>query len=313
VELRQLRYFIAVAEELGFNKAARRLHISQPPLSKQIQALEEEIGARLLDRSRHGVEMTEAGQAFLESARDVLARSGRAMDSARRIGRGEMGPLVMGSVPITAYTLIPSILVALRRKFPDVEIVFREMDSDLQLRGLLDGTLSAGLVRAPIRHEAITFMNLLSEDLMAVLPPGHRLAGRRKISLDSLRSERFILPGRSSSPGFYDLALAALNRAGFSPHTMLRAESVHHQMAYVVAGYGVSVSIGSVWRAFPSARFIRLSPGVMRTHLLLAYRPDAVSPALHSLLDTLRRLPLVKLLLPDPRGMVPAHTGVAGL
>ncbi len=313
MELRHLRYFIAVAEELGFNKAARRLHISQPPLSKQIQALEEEIGARLLERSRHKVELTEAGEAFLESARDVLARSGRAMDAARRIGRGEMGPLVMGSVPIAAYTLIPSILVALRRKFPDVEIVFRELDSDLQLRGLLDGTLSAGLVRAPIRHEAITFQNILSEELMAVLPPGHRLAGRRRISLESLRAERFILPGRSSSPGFYDLALAALNRAGFSPQNVLRADSVHHQMAYVVAGYGVSVSIGSVWRAFPSARFIPLYPSVMRTHLLLAYRVDAASPALHSVLHTLRKLPLAKLLLPDRRGVVPAHTGVAGL
>jgi DNA-binding transcriptional LysR family regulator len=244
MELRHLRYFVAVAEELSFTRAAERLHIGQPPLSQQIQALEAEIGATLLDRSRRWVRLTEAGRLFLEDARRILALSAGAAETARRAQRGEAGELRIGFTRSIPYTpVFPAIINAYRKQFPQVSLRLREMTTMQQAAALAGNALDLGFLR-PLDEESLEGLALtvLTRDgFAAVLPADHRLAGKTPIAIGDLRGEDFVMFPYDDGTTLTPRIVSLCREAGFEPKLMMEAREAAAILGLVAAGCGVSV------------------------------------------------------------------------
>jgi len=269
MELRHLRYFIAVAEELHFGRAAEVLGISQPPLSQQIQALEQELGARLFDRTNRRVELSEAGRLFLQEARLVLAQVDKAADVARRAQLGELGELKIGFTSSAPFnSTIPQAIFAFRQAFPVVHLNLREMSSKTVADGLMDESIEVGLMRPLALPEALSVVELMHEPLVAVLSAKHPLASGSEegMYLSELALEPFVFFPRSYGSGLYAQLLTLARQAGFSPHFAQEAGEAMTIIGLVAAGLGVSVLPASYQR-------IRID-GVVYRPLL---DPDAVS------------------------------------
>lgn len=246
MELRQLRYFLAVAEELHFGRAAERVHISQPPLSNQIRALEDELGARLFERNNRRVVLTPEGDAFLEEVRDILERIDGAVDRVHGIARGERGRLRLGFVGSGVSTRYPEAVAAFRERCPDVRLELREMGTLYQQRQLIAGQLDVGL----LRHLGALPPELASEPFLldhyvAALPERHPLAALAVVPLAALRDISLVLPPRTVFPASYDALIEACRKVGFSPVIGQEAVSIGTQKALVAAGAGVSIVPGS--------------------------------------------------------------------
>ena len=217
MELRHLRYFVAVATELHFGRAAKQLHISQPPLSMQIRALEEELGVTLLHRTKRQVSMTRAGKAFLHDARQILERAEQAMLTARRAARGEIGELVVGFISVADYNLLPLVLREFRRCYPRVAMSLRELTTDAQIAELFEGRIDVGFLLPPVSEPAIESVPILREPLIAAIPEHHPLASTQgKIPLASLSGAPFIMTPRHMSPGLHDDIVTFCHSAGSS-------------------------------------------------------------------------------------------------
>src|SRR5215475_10898646 len=208
MEFRHLRSFVAVADELHFGRAAARVHIVQPALSRQIRALEEEMGLRLFERNRRRVALTPAGAAFLDEARGLLEQVTHAVEAARRADRGELGSLRIGYVPAMASTRLPEIVRGFRKRFPGVDVRLQEMTPAMQVETLLGERVDVGFVRGPIHEPALAAETVLKEPLVAALPSGHRLGRHKRLGLAMLASEPFVLQARSGGPGSHDQILA---------------------------------------------------------------------------------------------------------
>lgn len=246
IELRHLRYFIAVAEAGHVTRAAAQLGIQQPPLSQQIQALEQMVGAQLLHRLPRGVELTAAGRAFLTEARAVLAQVDHAVEAAQRAARGEQGELAVGFTSSAAFhPFIPAVVRAFRQQSPDVDLVLEESSTGELIGALHTGHLDVAFIRVPSGNTAgLTIEALLNEPMLAALPAQHRLmrGGRRKtIALADLADETFILYRRPTGPGLYDAIIAACRAAGFSPHIGQEAPRMLSTLSLVAAGLGISI------------------------------------------------------------------------
>jgi len=234
VELRHLRYFVAVAEELHFGRAAARLNMAQPPLSQQVLQLEAELGVQLLRRSRRHVELTDAGHTFLEDARRILADVDRAVDHARRAHLGAIGDLSVGFVSAAANHVLPALLVAYRQAFPKVRLHLREMTHSQQEGALIAAELDVGIFRPPVGDAALTCQRLWVEPSVVVLPAAHPLACRHALHLGDLVDEAFVLaPLRwgSAAAGF----LAACQAAGFNPHVVQEATELQTVLGLVAS------------------------------------------------------------------------------
>jgi DNA-binding transcriptional LysR family regulator len=292
VELRHLRYFVAIAEELHFGRAARRLHLSQPPLSMQIKALESNLGTQLLTRTRKRVELTAAGAMFLREARDILARVEQAAAVARRAGRGEIGELAIGFVTTADYNVLPRVLSEFRAQHPGVRLALREATTDAQLRELAEQRIDLGFVLAPIHDEGLVTRPLLSEPLVAALPAGHPLAqGRKRLSLARLASAPFILFPRHMAPGLYDDVVGFCRRAGFIPRVEQEAVQMQTIISLVSAGLGVALIPASMRNLGRSGVVYRslLEPSPL-TQVLVAWRKGDSAPALHRFLECLEHV-----------------------
>ncbi|WP_313334304.1 LysR substrate-binding domain-containing protein [Pseudomonas oryzihabitans] len=244
MELRHLRYFVAVAEELHFGRAAQRLNLSQPPLSQQIQALESELGTRLLERTNRRVALTEAGRLFLDEARQILLASERAAERVRRAGRGETGQLQVGfsaSSPFVAT--IPKTLFAYRRAYPEVRLQLQEMSSREQIDAMLAGNLQIGLIRPIELPDALVAVELFREPLVVALRHDHPLAqqGSGPLPLAALAEEPFVYFPRSFGTGLYQQLHSLAARAGFTPRIVQEASEVLIILGLVAAGLGVTV------------------------------------------------------------------------
>jgi DNA-binding transcriptional LysR family regulator len=193
IELRHLHYFIAVAEELHFSRAAQRLHISQPPLSQQIRGLEDELEVKLFERTKRQVQLTEAGKVFLEHSYGVLAQLDRAIAVTQRIGRGEIGRLAIGFVDSAMYTLLPEILRVFREQFPALELQLHELTTQEQIQALHHKQVDIGIVRSAISELGLSVECFLPESLVLALPQTHPLSAQTQLSLSTLASESFIL------------------------------------------------------------------------------------------------------------------------
>jgi DNA-binding transcriptional LysR family regulator len=249
VELRQLRYFVAVAEELHFRRAAERLHISQPPLSQQIRALEEELGFALLIRTRRRVELTPAGAAFLRDARAILSELDGAVAGARRIDAGQTGRLRINFVGSALVSIVPGTVERFRRSRPGVALELRERATVDQLRAVRAGVSDVGLVRPPIEDEPeLRVQTVLRERTVAALPAAHPLAELRRVPLRRLGAAPLVLFPRDQAPGFHDLLIESLAGAGAAPRVIQYAPEMLTIIGLVAAGIGVSLVPASVAR-----------------------------------------------------------------
>ena len=249
MELRHLRYFVAVAEERHFGRAAERLRMAQPPLSRQIRDLETRLGVELFERHSRGAEPTEAARLLLPEARAALAHAERLKAMARRAGRGELGSLAVGFVGSAAYgAVVPKILREFRERFPEVELTLKEMSTAEQARALNDGLIGAGFVRPPVGGEGdyLGVRAVLEEALVAALPASHRLAGAEGVRLGDLAGEPFVLYPRRLGLSFYDLVVGACRGAGFEPRVAQEAAHMQTVVGLVAAGAGVSLVPASV-------------------------------------------------------------------
>ena len=256
MELRHLRYFVAVAEEKHMTRAAERLGIQQPPLSIQIRGLEQELDVQLFRRQPRGMELTEAGAALLERARAILDDVDRAVATTRRTARGEEGRVVVGftsSAPF--HPFVPRVLRAFRDAAPLVSLVLEESGSSELVQGLHNEDIDAAFIRSPVADVVgLTVRTILEEKMLVALPTGHMFARRSTFSramllpLQELAKETFVLYKRPGGPGLYDTIIAACKSAGFSPRVGQEAPRIISTLNLVAAGIGVSIVPASLQR-----------------------------------------------------------------
>jgi DNA-binding transcriptional LysR family regulator len=246
MDLRQLRYFVAVAEELHFGRAAERLGMAQPPLTQQIQKLERELGYRVFLRQPRKTTLTEAGLVLLEEARRILAEVDQAIDHTRRAGRGETGQLTVGTPPSVMLTRLPAVIRKYRERFPAVRFVLREMSTSAIAAGLLAGTLDIGFLREVTACGALPIETVLREPVFAVLPATHPLAAAPRLRLRQLAKEPFVLFPPHVGVAFYDKLISFCVDAGFTPRIVQEATQWQSVVTFVETGMGVSIAPAGV-------------------------------------------------------------------
>lgn len=300
IDLRLLRYFIAVAEEGHLTKAAQRIGIQQPPLSQQIRALERELGVTLFNRLPRGMELTESGQALLTDARKILAQLEASLADVRRIAMGERGRLALGfTESASLHPFIPEVIRAFRTAAPDVVMTVEESNTTELVEALRQKRLDAAFVRSPVGNaEGLKIETMLVEKMILALPATHPLARkkiggkpRKSLPLSALAEQDFILNRRPSGPGLYDTIIAACHAAGFSPHVVQEARKNLSTLSLVASGLGISVIPASM-------RHVHLDEVVymniddapdLHAPLHLAYLDTSLSGATQRLIDEARR------------------------
>jgi DNA-binding transcriptional LysR family regulator len=289
MELRHLRYFLAVADELHFGRAAARLHVSQPPLSQQIRHLEAELGVELFARTRRRVRLTDAGRAFAEEARVLLDRLGQAAEAARRIARGETGALAVGFIASATFGILPEIYRRFRARHPEVALVLSELSTAEQVEALRAGTIQVGMARPPLAGEGLAAEALGDEPLVCALPARHPLAARAALPLRALAAEPFVLFPRQPRPGWIDVVLDACRRAGFRPAIVQEALELSTAVALVGAGVGVTLVPATAQALrIDDVVYRPLLPPVPTTRLLAVHRAEGASPAALRFLEVAR-------------------------
>jgi len=290
VELRHLRYFVAVAEELHFGRAAVRLRMAQPPLSQQIQSLERELGVSLLHRTTRRVSLTAAGGAFLVQARRVLEQTERAVHTAQRASRGEIGHLAIGFVPSADLDILPRALRLWRARFPDADVELHALLSGQQVEALRHGQIQLGILRLPIDDRSLVVKSIQREPLVAALPVRHPLARRARIRIADLKGDAMILFPRRTAPAHYDWLLGTCRRAGFTPRILHETESLQTNVGLIAAGLGVSLlpaSIRNLRRA--GVVYRKLMPPVPHVEMAVAYVREDASEIAKVFLEILRQ------------------------
>ncbi|MDH6622610.1 DNA-binding transcriptional LysR family regulator [Streptomyces sp. LBL] len=241
IEVRQARYFIAVAEELHFGRAAERLQMSQPPLSQAIRQLERQLDAQLLERSSRSVALTEPGAVFLEHCYTLTAAAERAQVAAAQAQAGYLGTLTVGAVTSAFSEPLPAILGRFRAERPRIELRVRELDTIEGVQGLLSGRLDIAVIRHSGNDERLLSDPLSRDRLVAALPQGHDLAAGDSVDLAALADEPWVWIPRPISPRYHDELVAACRQAGFSPDPRHEANSIHSQLAMIGCGLGVGL------------------------------------------------------------------------
>lgn len=278
MELRHLRYFIAVAEELHFTRAAERLHIGQPPLSHAIQVLEADVGAQLFERTKRWVRLTEAGRLFLADARRILALSEQATETARRAQRGEAGELRIGFTFSTPFTpLFATVINRYRQEYPAVSLTLHEMATLRQLDGLGQRSLDLGFIRPPevAIPETIALTTLREDPLLVVLPSASPLALQDTVAIKDLNGMPFVMYPQNAGTGIYPQIFRLCREAGFVPHIAQQAGEASTIIGLVAAGCGVSVLPASFDRIrMDGVSYRPISDRAATTTLLLAQRKD---------------------------------------
>lgn len=291
MELRHLRYFAAVAQHLSYSEASRRLHVAQPAISQTILDLEEEMGVKLFLRTKRSVQMTAAGSVLLREAGEILRRSGEATRLAQRAARGEVGSLRIGYLGPATFMILPGLVQAYRRKYPDVEVQLQHMNPDEQLAAFDEGRIDLGLSR-PLPPERRPFFNerrIYRDDLMVVLPRNHPLARQKKIRLEQLAAEPFVQFHRAGARAVFDDIVAACRRAGFSPRVIFEPSLLFTVITVVESGLGVSIVPGCARDLAHDTAVFRPIGNRLRPLHLCAIWPRAIdSPTLNAFLDILK-------------------------
>jgi DNA-binding transcriptional LysR family regulator len=283
MELRHLRYFLAVAEERQFTRAAARLHMQQPPLSQQIQELEQELGFPLFLRQPRGVELTAPGEAFAEHARAALRMLEQGVTHARRVAQGQVGRVRIALTSSAAFhPLAPAAIRNFREAYPDITVELSEINAAEIIEMMSTGQVDVAILRKPIETPAdLRFELLAQERMLLVLPLGHPLIGRRDVSLDALAGEPFIFVRRPGAPGMYADFIRACEARGFTPRVADEVPRMVTAINLVAAGGGVSLVPASMQRyRQESVRYCRVAgDAAFRAPLHLVTRPGTQSPA----------------------------------
>ena len=293
MKLQQLRCLVAVAEEVHFGRAAARLRMAQPPLSRQIQALETELGFLLFDRSRRRVELTPAGAVMLRHARRIFEDLEQATDEARRASLGQIGRIRVAYPSSLTYSGLTELLRAFRLKLPDVEVALQEMPPQEQIDALREGRVDVGFVRAPLDDPTLSSEVLRSEPLVVALPSNHPLAHRPRVPLGALAGEPFVFFPRRRGPAFFDQLVGLCREAGFTP-TIVQEAPLVDILSLVAAGFGVSIVPMSFRNLRRGGLKLRPIVGSPTTELLVAWSTSNTSLVLRGFLDVVRQ-PLPRL------------------
>jgi DNA-binding transcriptional LysR family regulator len=291
MELRQLRYFLAVAEELHFGRAAIRLHIAQPSLTQQIQNLESELGVQLFARSKRQVELTEAGQLFLSEVRLVLADVERSIRVAQRAGRGESGRLILAYAGATLYNVMPPILERFYAQYPDVDLTVSEVSTENQLPLLDQNAIHVGILHPPIRRSNIAYEVIFREPMILAIPENHPLAVCTKIAPEQLVDEPFILFPQNQGPWLYDQIISMCQQVGFSPHVVQEICPPNAVLGLVAANIGiafVAASLQTVPR--PGVVYRPISAQPIELETAVAWQKTSVSQVLQTFLNVVRKV-----------------------
>jgi len=295
MELRHLRYFVTVAEELHFGRAAEKLFISQPPLSQQIQQLEREIGALLFRRTNRRVELTAAGAAFLEDARQILVSVETAVLTARRTEKGEIGWVGVGFSASATYDLLPDVLHHFRDRYPEVDLSLYELTAAEQTIALREKTIHIGFARPYVQVTLVHVEAVLRESLIAALPESHPLAAIPTLHLAQLACEAFIGFPPLPKPSYADIIRAACEEAGFAPRIAQEVREMQTAISLVAAGIGIALVPESVQNLRRSGVTYRaFAPPSPTTELMVVRRVDDSSPAVDAFLEIVRERMLIR-------------------
>ncbi|WP_431225533.1 LysR family transcriptional regulator [Serratia sp. L9] len=293
IDLRQFRYFIAVSEELNFGRAAARLHISQPPLSRQIQQLENLLGVELFLRTRSGVTLTDAGRAFLPEARHTLAQAEKAVAIAQAAGSTEQGKLVVGYTTVFDRSVIPDVFEPLRQRFPNWQIVTRGQHSISLVREIKNGKMDVAFIGLHTEAKGLKVETLFEDSLMVALPASHPLARKRKLGFDDLRDEAIFRFERRLNPGFYDHCQACFELIGFRPNTIPEPDDHHILLGLIAEGQGMAfipASLQNVKRQGVVFRQLKEEAKKLTSGIAVAYAADNRSEILAQLLELVRAI-----------------------
>jgi len=279
MELRHLRYFQAVAEDLSFSRAARRLHVAQPALSRAIKQLEQTLGAEVLERTRHHVRLTPAGAVLLRDIAQLLQHVEESIHRVRRTAAGEEGELRLGYIGPPTQPFLGRLLHDYRRRYPLVSIHLEERTPERVWEMVAKGRLSAALTRPVIAHEALGLRTILlrEEALGIVVPSPHPFAARRTVPWTALAREPLIVLARREGMGLYDAVIAGCRQAGVTPRLAHTPSLIGTVMSYVEAGAGIGVVTESVFTPSPSLRFVLLKP-LQRVPLVFVWQEDEDAP-----------------------------------
>jgi DNA-binding transcriptional LysR family regulator len=287
IELRVLRYFVAVAEELHFGRAAERMAVSQPALSRQIADLEQQLGVQLLERTSRQVRLTEAGVALLAEARRTIAQAQQAFDIARRAGQGEVGRVRVGFLSSACNSILPPVIHLFRSRFPHVALELHELLDDEQIRRLEEGHIDIGFVRTTLHSAMLQSEIVLAEPLAAVLPAAHPLASAQSIDLAALAGEEFVLWPREEAVESYDEIIAACRNAGFIPRIELESARAPAILGLVAAGLGVSI-VADSYRVLQREGITFVPIAGLTSTLRMVWLRNNHSPTLTRFLDVVR-------------------------
>lgn len=293
MELRHLRYFLALAEELSFTRAAERVGIAQPPFSQQIQALEQEMGVRLVDRTPRRVVLTEAGTVFAERVRFILSRIAEALVVAQQVGRGMSGHVCVGFTESGCFhPAVTRTLLEFRQAYPALHVTLQENSSTNLVAMIREGTVDAAFIRPPFEvDDVMAYTPLLQEKMVVAVPKGHRLASRKTTPLASLSDEAFVFYHRSVRPGLTDAVIAACERAGFRPRLSQEAPQLTSTLNLVAAGLGVSIVPESLRHLRTNdIAYLRLTGDAPQAALGLASRVDERSAAVRNFIAVALRI-----------------------
>lgn len=291
MELRQLRYFMIVAEELHFGRAAKRLQMTQPPLSQQILQLEGELGVKLFERSKRNVALTNAGVTFLEEVRQILRKLEEAKALAQRVQSGTAGQLVLGFVGSATFSILPVVVRGFQQQFPDVDIILQEMPTPTQIDALHNKEIDIGFVRPPIFDPLLSLKSVFQESCIAVVPNSHPFSERTSISIEELRNEQFILVEREIWPNWYDDIILKCHNAGFCPNIRQGVKEIQTVIGLVASGLGISIVPKSTSDFHKrDVSYINIEKEAPRVEISLAWRADDHSTLVNHFITTATQL-----------------------
>lgn len=280
-----------MAEELSYSRAAARIHVSQPSLSRQVAALEAEIGVALLDRDKHRVSLTAAGKAYLGRARELLGGLDEAADLARRTAQGQVGRLALGFGGSAAYTLMPAVLRRFRARYPEVEVTLQQLPLTAQLDALREGRVDVGFLLLPVDDPSVRTERLMRDRMVAAVPSDHALARRRDVALRSLSDEAFVAFPREGGLGYRDRMVELCLKAGFTPRIVREAAPLESIVGFVASGAGIALLPAMARRLrVADVIYVPVTERFAFMDFALAWRPDAKMPAIDAFLATSREL-----------------------
>lgn len=290
MDLRQLKYFVTVAEELSFVRAAQRLHMSQPPLSQQIKALEEDLGVELLFRTRREVKLTDAGRVFLAESRELLEKAQAVAHRTRQAAGGEHATLRVGMATSALFHVLPHLLDRMRAQLPSVSLTVTDMNSDEQVRSLAVDRIDLGFIHARPDTRGLARCNVVTDSFAVALPATHALAGKAELSLRDLQDDAMVAFSRDHAPALFDALIASCQQENFSPRIAHVARHPASLLQMVQLGLGVSIVPRAYGHAaMPGVVFRSLPAMAARLRIDAIWREGNAAPGLRRVVDEVLR------------------------